>query len=237
MILSMKKTIPATLSAGLLALTMAACEQDSADPQQTTVVATTTATTVTETSTSEETTPEETPTEEPTTEGPTESDPEESTPEEESTEPKPTDGPAPECKAPTLAIELERGDAAAGKVSHLLVFRNDGDKACHMVGYPKVFALGKDGKQKIGLQAAEDRSMQPKAVVLKPGKSQKARLLATNIGSNGGPLGDQCKVVESAGFLVTPPNGDRALFAKGTGLKACSGEVDWLTIQPVGSAG
>ena len=128
---------------------------------------------------------------------------------------------------------MSKGDAAAGNIGYTITLTNATNDECTLDGHPGVSAVGQGDGTQIGNSAT--RTDQPtRKVTLAPGAAATATLRVTNIGDDGGPLGDACTPVAADGWRIYPPGSTDSIFVAQDGLKACTEkDADWLTISVV----
>lgn len=151
---------------------------------------------------------------------------------------KPSDKPegAPSCSTEQLTLSIDKGDSAAGHVKHVLTFTNKG-QACEMSGFADVVAVGGGNGRQIGEFSARtgDPGKWPVIVAANGGRAT-MDIEMTNIGTTGGPLGDDCKPVPADGLRVYPPESEKAMYVAVKGLTACSTKVKWMSHGRVSKA-
>jgi hypothetical protein len=130
---------------------------------------------------------------------------------------------APRCAASGLRISLGAVPAAAtgvrrGPTSYALDFTNVSDAKCELRGYPAVTAYLASGAQ-VGNAAAADTTAPAHRVVLAPGETARAAVVASAAGS--APASAGCRPVIATGLRVTPPGESAARFIRHS-LLACS---------------
>jgi hypothetical protein len=141
--------------------------------------------------------------------------------------------PAGQCPNSSLAITVEPGDAGAGSLFYNIVFRNTGTGQCALRGYPGVSVVGNGNGTQLGQPADRVPGAAVETLQLGPGATVVAPLQAVNIGSDGGPLGDQCPTTTGNGWRIYPPHSFDAVFVQAEGIPACTGATPWLTVGPV----
>jgi uncharacterized protein DUF4232 len=127
---------------------------------------------------------------------------------------------APRCAASGLRISLDAVPAAAtgvrrGPTSYALDFTNVSDAKCELRGYPAVAAYLAGGQ--VGNAAAADTTATAHRVVLAPGETARAAVIASAAGS----ASEGCRPVIATGLRVTPPGESAARFIRHS-LLACS---------------
>ena len=130
---------------------------------------------------------------------------------------------APRCAASGLRISLGAVPAAAtgirrGPTSYTLDFTNVSDAKCELRGYPAVAAYLAGGQ--VGNAAAADTTATAHRVVLAPGETARAAVIASAAGSASAAAGG-CRPVIATGLRVTPPGESAARFIRHSVL-ACS---------------
>lgn len=136
------------------------------------------------------------------------------------------------CDADELRATATQGDSSAGHVHVDLTFTNTSDDPCRLSGFPGVSVVAGGEGDQVGA-AAEHADDDGEPTVLIPGGTAHATIEAVNIGDDGGPLGDSCAPVDADGWRVYPPDSTKALFIRQEGMKACSGDAEWLTVTGV----
>jgi Protein of unknown function (DUF4232) len=129
---------------------------------------------------------------------------------------------APRCAASGLRISLGAVPATGvhrGPTSYALDFTNVSDAKCELRGYPAVAAYLASGAQ-VGNAAAADSTAAPHRVVLAPGETARAAVIASAAGSASAAAGG-CRPVIATGLRVTPPGESAARFIRHS-LLACS---------------
>lgn len=134
-----------------------------------------------------------------------------------------------DCSADDLDASVQQEDSSAGKLHYSVDLTNTSDDPCRIAGYPGVSAVGDDNGTQIGASAqrADDKG---EATVLIPNAHAEATIEATNVGDDGGPLGDTCDPQDADGFRIYPPDQKDALYAEADGLSACTANADWMTV-------
>nr|WP_310549686.1 DUF4232 domain-containing protein [Gordonia amarae] len=141
---------------------------------------------------------------------------------------------AKDCVTADLQVSVTPDQGSAGHIGYLIGFTNTGQQSCSMFGYPGVSVVGGGNGTQIG-QAADRHDWAHARVVVAPGATVTAGLLAVNIGDNGGPLADLCKVVDADGYRIYPPGNTAAAYVPQRNMKACSSDTHWLQVYPVTS--
>ena len=129
---------------------------------------------------------------------------------------------APPCAASGLRISLGAAPATATGLrsrttSYALDFTNVSDAKCELRGYPAVAAYLAGGQ--VGNTAAADTTATAHRVVLAPGETARAAVIASAAGSPSAAGG--CRPVIATGLRVTPPGESAARFIRHS-LLACS---------------
>jgi Domain of unknown function (DUF4232) len=127
----------------------------------------------------------------------------------------------PRCATSRLRISVGTAASAAASTAasalrvtrYRLEFTNVSGVTCTLSGYPEVAAYRGDGAQ-IGNEAARDTSVAARHIVLAPGASAHAAIIAS---VSRGP----CHPVVAAGLRVAPPGQQAASYIRHT-LRACS---------------
>ena len=155
-------------------------------------------------------------------------------------------GAAPRCVASGLRISLGAVPAKAtgvrqGLTSYALDFTNVSDAKCELRGYPAVAAYLASGVQ-VGNAAAADTTATAHRVVLAPGETARAAVIASAAGSASASAGG-CRPVLATGLRVAPPGESAARFIRHS-LIACSAAGPWApvflrvrAVQPYPAAG
>ena len=130
---------------------------------------------------------------------------------------------APRCAASGLRISLGAAPAPAsgarqGLTSYALNFTNVSSAKCELRGYPAVAAYGGSGLQ-VGNAAAADTTATARRVVLAPGETARAAVIAS--AASPSASADGCRPVVAAGLRVAPPGASAARFIRHS-LLACS---------------
>jgi uncharacterized protein DUF4232 len=131
-------------------------------------------------------------------------------------------GAAPRCTASGLRISLGAAPAPAsgarqGLTSYALDFTNISGAKCELRGYPAVAAYRGSGIQ-VGNAAAADTTATAHRVVLAPGETARAAVIAS---ASASATAGGCRPVVAAGLRVTPPGASAARFIRHS-LRACS---------------
>ena len=89
----------------------------------------------------------------------------------------------PRCTLSRLSVWIGvPGSGAAGSVAYPLEFSNVSGRACHLLGYPGVSAIGRRG-QRLGSAAGRDPAFRPRLVILRRGGTAHALLTITDAGN------------------------------------------------------
>lgn len=165
----------------------------------------------------------------------TASSPSPSTPSSGSADPSasPTAAAEGACGVDDLAVTQQTGDAGAGSVTVTFTFEDVGAESCTLAGFPGVSAVGGGDGTQVGEPAARS-DLAFEAVELQPGATATATMRMVNVAGGGGPLGDACQAQPADGWRVYPPDSTEAVLVEVDGLTACAGDVDWITIDPIG---
>lgn len=140
--------------------------------------------------------------------------------------------PAGQCADGALAVDVESEGAGAGNLDYAVVFRNTGDSACELRGYPGVSVVS--GGAQVGASAQETSGAPVETITIQPGGSISAPLRAVNVADGGGPLGDACQSTTGDAWQVYPPHSFVAVEVSAPGLAACSNaSTNFLTVSPV----
>ncbi len=141
---------------------------------------------------------------------------------------------APRCTASGLRISLGAAPAPAsgarpGLISYALDFTNVSGAKCELRGYPAVAAYRGSGIQ-VGNAAAADTTATAHRVVLAPGETARAAVIASAAASASASASasaaasasaDGCRPVVATGLRVAPPGASAARFIRHS-LLACS---------------
>jgi len=149
--------------------------------------------------------------------------------------PQPTDpnAPAGQCADDALQVTVEPSPegGSAGHVNSIVVFTNTGSASCELRGAPGVSVVDANGTQ-LGEAAEQVDDDAPPTITIEPGGTAVADLSSVNIGSDGGPLGDQCPTVSGAAYLVYPPHSFTAVEVPAE-VPACESGTPWMTVTAV----
>jgi hypothetical protein len=149
--------------------------------------------------------------------------------------PEPTDpnAPAGQCADDALDVTVEPSPegGSAGHVNSIVVFTNTGSASCELRGAPGVSVVDANGTQ-LGEAAEQVDDDAPPTITIEPGGTAVADLSAANIGTDGGPLGDQCPTVMGAAYLVYPPHSFTAVEVPAD-VPACESDTPWMTVTAV----
>ena len=100
-----------------------------------------------------------------------------------------------------LTVSVDDAQGAAGSTYRNVVFRNGGEQACFLRGFPGVSAA--DAAGNAALDAARDTSRPAARIVLQPGQAAHAQLAMRSIPPDAKP----CPTYPT--LLVTPPDSRR----------------------------
>ncbi len=140
------------------------------------------------------------------------------------------------CTTKNLAIDIVEasGGAAAGSNYLLVRFKNTGQTACTLYGWPGVSLVGDGNGTQLGAAAERVRGNDRRTVTVQPGKRTTALLQVSNAGNYPKKT---CGPVTADGFRIYPPNQKAAVYVA-LGTPACSkSKVALLHIAPVGTSG
>jgi hypothetical protein len=120
-------------------------------------------------------------------------------------------GAAAACTAGDLRIRLDTAaaGAAAGTEYVPLEFTNTSSRPCDVAGFPAVALTSGVSGQQIGAEAAVDRSVKAKAVLLAPGGVAHAWLGIADVADL---PASKCRPVTAAGFRVVVPGSESASY-------------------------
>ncbi|WP_111720655.1 DUF4232 domain-containing protein [Homoserinimonas sp. OAct 916] len=141
--------------------------------------------------------------------------------------------PAGQCLNENLALSLGQPDGAAGSEYVDIIFTNTGSEPCALRGAPGVSVVGGGNGSQIGAAAEQTEPANPPTIQLAPSGTAKATLKSVNIGTDGGPLADQCTVTTGDGYRVYPPHSFDSVFVASPGVPACSNTVVWMSVTAV----
>lgn len=132
------------------------------------------------------------------------------------------------CTADMLSavLETEMGGGAAGSVYRQIIFTNLADEECEITGYPGVSYVDAAGNQ-VGAPADRDPG-ESAEVTLAPGESAIAPVKQTNAEN----YGAECRLTETVGLLVYPPNDTAALIVDQAGTACASEDIVLMTVAP-----
>lgn len=133
-----------------------------------------------------------------------------------------TAGAVARCDAPALTVSVLDAQGAAGSNYRDVVFRNGGEQACFLRGFPGVSAADAAGKAVV--DAARDGSRAVR-VVLQPGQAAHAQLATRNIAPDANP----CPTYPT--LLVTPPDSRRTQTVA-VDISPCGGQMQVSVVQP-----
>lgn len=129
------------------------------------------------------------------------------------------------CTAENMSLRLGHSDVGAGSIRYPLVFTNQSDRSCSLVGFPGVSLRRGDG-QSIGSPATREGSA-TKAVSLAPGQSAHAVLHTINDGLRDKPCWATATIVETY-----PPGSKDSMTTRSPGLRVCGGEFTVTSMVP-----
>lgn len=141
--------------------------------------------------------------------------------------------PAGQCLNEDLSLSLGQPNGAAGSEYVDIIFTNTGTEPCALRGTPGVSVVGDSNGTQIGVPAEQTGPANPPTVQLAPAGTAHATLQSVNIGTDGGPLTDQCTVSTGDGYRVYPPHSFDSIFVPSAGVPACSNGVVWMHITAV----
>jgi hypothetical protein len=120
-------------------------------------------------------------------------------------------GAAAACTAGDLRIRLDTAaaGAAAGTEYVPLEFTNTSSQPCDVAGFPAVALTSGVSGQQIGAEAAVDRSVKARAVLLAPGGVAHAWLGIADVADL---PASKCRPVTAAGFRVVVPGSESASY-------------------------
>jgi hypothetical protein len=118
-------------------------------------------------------------------------------------------------------VSVEDATGAAGTLYRNVVFRNGGEQACFLRGFPGVSAANAAGEAT--LDAARDTSRPAVRVVLEPGRAAHALLGMQDVSSGTCPTYHR--------LLVTPPDSRRTQSVK-VDVAPCDGNMRVSVVLP-----
>lgn len=137
------------------------------------------------------------------------------------------------CLTSQLKVETSGQQGGAGSMLFNLVFTNTSDSSCSLNGFPGVSLVTDNNGTQLGNSAVrEDVSFEP--VMLDPGAAAIAPVQLTSTG----PLDPkECQPTPADGLRVYPPGEKKSAYVPMSNVEGCKGDVDILSVQPVGLAG
>lgn len=134
------------------------------------------------------------------------------------------------CATNDLEITTADSQGAAGSTLVNVVFKNTSSEPCSMRGFPGVSMVANHNGTQLGKPAQREKDVPSKDVKLDPGASAIAPVKITQVGA----LDPQeCKPQDADGLRVYPPEQTKAAYVPMKNLEGCSGEVEYLSVQPV----
>lgn len=134
------------------------------------------------------------------------------------------------CATNDLEITTADSQGAAGSTLVNVVFKNTSSEPCSMRGFPGVSMVANHNGTQLGKPAQREKDVPSKDVKLDPGASAIAPVKITQVGA----LDPQeCKPQDADGLRVYPPEQTKAAYVSMKNLEGCSGEVEYLSVQPV----
>lgn len=134
------------------------------------------------------------------------------------------------CATNDLEITTADSQGAAGSTLVNVVFENTSSEPCSMRGFPGVSMVANHNGTQLGKPAQREKDVPSKDVKLDPGASAIAPVKITQVGA----LDPQeCKPQDADGLRVYPPEQTKAAYVPMKNLEGCSGEVEYLSVQPV----
>lgn len=132
------------------------------------------------------------------------------------------------CTADMLSavLETEMGGGATGSVYRQIIFTNAADQECEITGYPGVSYVDAAGNQ-VGAPADREPAESAK-VVLSPGESAIAPVQQTNAQN----YGADCRLTDTVGLRVYPPNDTASLIVDQMGTACASENIVLMTVAP-----
>ncbi|WP_408925422.1 DUF4232 domain-containing protein [Corynebacterium sp. YSMAA1_1_F7] len=135
------------------------------------------------------------------------------------------------CATNDLEITTTGLQGAAGSTLVNVVFENTSSTPCSMRGFPGVSMVTNHNGTQLGKPAQREDGVPSKTVKLDPGASAIAGVKITKTGV----LDPQeCKSQKADGLRVYPPEQTKAAYVPMKNLEGCSGDVEYLSVQPVG---
>lgn len=133
----------------------------------------------------------------------------------------------PRCAPSGLRVTLGAGAPAGAATRYPLAFTNVSGRSCALSGYPEVAAYR--GRRLVGNAAARDTSVAARRVLLAPGASARAALVAS-------ATAGRCRPVAATGLRVVLPGQSATSYLRHP-LRACSaagpGAPVYLRVRPV----
>jgi hypothetical protein len=114
---------------------------------------------------------------------------------------------------PGTRVGVGQGQSASGTHVTTLEFTNVSGVTCALSGYPEVAAYGAGGAQ-IGNTAGRDTSVAARRIVLAPGATADAAVVASGSARS-------CQPVVAAGLRVVPPGQSAARYIRHA-MRACA---------------
>ncbi|ONK11309.1 DUF4232 domain-containing protein [Streptomyces sp. MP131-18] len=126
----------------------------------------------------------------------------------------------PDCDARQLGVSLGRPGGAAGSVTYVLTFINNGTEPCAVLGFPGVALVSGEGGEPIGSPAAQGRERGPAAAVeLAPGGTAQADLRIAR--AENYPEAD-CSPTPAPGLRVQAPEAAGGQYLPLDGITGCT---------------
>lgn len=131
------------------------------------------------------------------------------------------------CRADQLQVDLGRVDPAAGNRYAPLVFTNEGERTCGLLGYPGVTVTG-DDREQIGPDAERTSGNPVVTVSLAPGESASTLLHWAS------PVAGECHPTST--YLRTFPPGSKEAITVPAEIRLC-GDIFFVRAVTAGTDG
>ena len=134
------------------------------------------------------------------------------------------------CATNDLEITTADSQGAAGSTLVNVVFKNTSTEPCSMRGFPGVSMVTNHNGTQLGKPAQREKGAPSETVKLDPGISAIASVKITQTGALDPK---DCKAQKADGLRVYPPEQTKAAYVPMKGLEGCSGDLEYLSVQPV----
>jgi hypothetical protein len=135
----------------------------------------------------------------------------------------------PRCTVAKLRAQFKNAQAGAGNRTLTLVLTNKTRKSCSMFGYPGAQLLNAGGRN-VPTDVVRNRGVQPRTIVVAPGRSAVSQWRWGAIAGRGEPTNGRCEP-NPAKIEVTPPNDDDHFVLTWRGGSVC--EHGAITVTPM----